>query len=75
MADEDRSISISIGGDPIEFGVWCERCALPSAITLPLLINGEVTDDSTVTYCEECAELIKQEYVDEEFAEIVEGMR
>ena len=41
-----------------ETGVWCDRCALPSAIRYPYnTLNSEgVGGGGTLTICERCAE-------------------
>jgi hypothetical protein len=51
----ERTVTITLmPGDPTT-GLWCDQCALPSRIEVPLhmLTQHGVTNMKTVTYCAE----------------------
>jgi hypothetical protein len=56
MAATSLSIELHVLADNAEFGQWCETCALPSAVTVEvLMVNSDtlrVMGRTTATVCQ-----------------------
>lgn len=48
---------VLVAGEPLR-GIWCDRCLLPSAVTVPVYITRPdgsfVGDAGVVTHCPDC---------------------
>jgi hypothetical protein len=51
----DRTVTITLTQGEPTIGLWCEHCALPSRVEIPLhmLTQHGVSNFRTVTYCTE----------------------